>query len=135
MQRVYELLCGDTTSTHPVQRRRCCTFIILHSPPSVFTPQRYSLKTPKIFLKRINTFIFLFPYLLQLISFYVSFTYFFFLPPPSSRHHFHPSACTAHIFHPTFPCFFVLCIIYTFLLFTSLISLVWFHPPLFPFKG
>ena len=61
-----------------------------HSPLSVFTPQRYSLKTSKIFFKRINTFIFSFPYLLQIISFYVSFTHFLFYPLPSSRHYFHP---------------------------------------------
>ena len=79
--------------------------VALHSPLSVFTPQRYTPKTSKIFFKRINPF-FLFTHLLQIISFYVSFTYFFFLPPPSSRHHFHPSICTAHIFYPTFFPFF-----------------------------
>ena len=53
MQRVYELLCGDTTSTHSSTSK-----MLHYSPLSVFTPQNYNIVFPKIFFKRINTFIF-----------------------------------------------------------------------------
>ena len=100
MQRVYELLCGDTTSTHSSTSK-----MLHYSPLSVSTPQRYSPKTPKIFFKRKNTFIFsLSPTFCKLFRFMYHSLIFSFTP---FRHHdilFTPlGLLRSHFpFHPSF---------------------------------
>ena len=95
MQRVYELLCGDT---HPPTMSNVEDVALFTS--LGFTPQRYTSKTSKIFFKRINTFIFLFtPFRHHNIIFTHSIS---FTPLGLVRSHFsfHPSFLILESFYP-----------------------------------